>query len=81
MDSSNVDIQSRFVHALRTQATHKASNRFVGPLPCPYGHEGRIFQDIDQLLGHARAEHSAEIEELNDERARAALREAVTRLR
>jgi hypothetical protein len=81
MEPNNVDIQSRFVNALRTQASRKASNRFIGPLPCPYGHEGRIFQDVDQLLGHARTEHGAEIEGSSDERARNTLREAVMRLR
>lgn len=81
MELGNVDIQSRFVNALRTQASHKVTSGFIGPLPCPYGHEGRIFENIDQLLGHTKLEHSAEIEGLNSDRARATLRDAITKIR
>jgi hypothetical protein len=77
----NVDIQSRFVNALRTQASSKPPLRLGGLLTCPYGHKGRIFQNFDQLLGHARAEHAAKIGELNDEQAKISLRDTLIRAR
>jgi hypothetical protein len=81
MTSSHIDIQSRFVNALRTQASHKAESRLTGPLPCPYDHHGRMFQNIDQLLDHTRVEHASEIKNLDDKQARSKVREAVMMLR
>jgi hypothetical protein len=49
----SVNIQSKFVNALRTQG-NETHIPFSGALPCPYqGHHGRMFQDIDQLYDHA----------------------------
>lgn len=84
MDSSHLeytDIQSRFVHALRTQASSKAESRLGGPLPCPYGHNGRMFQTVDQLLDHARTEHSVEVQDLDDRQGRMKVHTAVVRAR
>ncbi|KAJ8111228.1 hypothetical protein OPT61_g6133 [Boeremia exigua] len=81
MDIPAIDIQSRFVHALRTQASHKPEQRISGPLPCPYNHKGRIFQTIDQLLNHTRAEHASEVEGLDDKQAYLKVRDAVARAR
>ena len=76
-----MDIQSRFVHALRTQARHKAEPRLAGPLPCLYGHSGRMFQDIDQLLNHLKAEHVSELTGLDEKEARLKVRQAIIELR
>jgi hypothetical protein len=76
MSSPVIDIQSRFVNALRTQASHKAEARAVGPLPCPYGHHGRIFQSVEQLLDHAKAEHNTELRGLDDKQGLLKVREA-----
>lgn len=75
MTSDNVDIQSRFINALRTQASHhKAEPRSVSTLTCPYvGHDGRVFQGVEQLLGHARTEHGEDFEGLASPQARAKL--------
>ncbi|KAJ4986121.1 hypothetical protein SVAN01_08385 [Stagonosporopsis vannaccii] len=81
MDFPQVDIQSRFVNALRTQASHKAESRLSGPLPCPYGHDGRMFQNIDQLLDHTKAEHASELQGLDDKQGRVQVRDAVIRAR
>ncbi|KAF1847404.1 uncharacterized protein K460DRAFT_57815 [Cucurbitaria berberidis CBS 394.84] len=73
-------VQSRFVNALRTQG--KAEYPLANALPCPYpGHHGRIFQSVDQLFDHAKAEHNAEIGSLEPRQARAQLREAALKLR
>ena len=73
-------VQSRFVHALRTQG--KAEYPLTSALPCPYpGHHGRIFQSVDQLFDHAKAEHKSEIAALEPRQARAQLKEAALKLR
>lgn len=76
-----MDIQSRFIHALRTQGSHKADRRSLGPWPCPYGHNGRMFQNVDQLLAHAKAEHPSEVTGLDESQERTKVREAVARAR
>lgn len=84
MDTPHIDrldIQSRFVNALRTQASNKAESRLEGPLPCPYGHNGRMFQTVDQLLDHARTEHSVEVQGLDDKQGRMKVRDSVVRAR
>lgn len=75
MNPGNVDIQSRFINALRTQASHhKGESRSTNTLLCPYpGHQGRVFQGVTQLLDHARAEHSTEFSGLASPQARAKL--------
>ncbi|CAO2651489.1 Nn.00g040590.m01.CDS01 [Neocucurbitaria sp. VM-36] len=73
-------VQSRFVHALRTQG--KAEYPLTSALPCPYpGHHGRIFQTVDQLFDHAKTEHHSEIANLEPRQARAQLKEAALKLR
>lgn len=81
MDLPHVDNQSRFGNALRSQASNKAENRFSGPLPCPYGHDGRIFQTTDQLLDHARTEHASEVQGLDDKEGRLHVRNAIFKAR
>ncbi len=70
MDSCVMDIQSRFVNALRTQAAFKPQYRGAGCLPCPYGHQGRMFQNIEQLMAHAKGEHASELTGLGEEEAK-----------
>jgi hypothetical protein len=80
MDTGHVDIQSRFVNALRTQG--KAEYPISGALPCPYaGHHGRMFQNVDQLFDHAKAEHDEETESLTPDQAKEMLKKAALRLR
>lgn len=80
MDSVDTDIQSKFVHALRTQG--KAEYSLSGALPCPYpGHHGRIFQSVDQLYHHAKAEHAAQLANLKPSQAREKLRDEALKLR
>lgn len=76
-----MDIQSRFVNALRTQAAKEP--RSAGTLPCPYLSQcqGRIFQDVGQLLGHARTDHKMDYDGLASPQARAKLIHAVKKLR
>jgi hypothetical protein len=80
MDTGHVDIQSKFVNALRTQG--KAEYPISGALPCPYaGHHGRMFQSVEQLFAHAKAEHDGQIEGLNPDQAKEMLKKAALRLR
>jgi hypothetical protein len=77
---SPVDIQSKFVNALRTQG--KAEYPISGALPCPYaGHHGRMFQSIAQLYDHATDEHREEVENLEPDQAKEMLKKAALRLR
>lgn len=76
MTSPIVDIQSRFVNALRTQASSKAESRTAGSLPCPYGHPGRTFQSVEQLYNHAKVEHASEIDGLDETEAKIGVRDA-----
>lgn len=73
----HIDTSPRYVKVLQTQASSKAENR--GSLPCPYGHNGRIFQSVDQLLDHARAEHPLEVQGIDDSIGRMKVRDAVLR--
>ncbi|KAL5119298.1 hypothetical protein ACEQ8H_002785 [Pleosporales sp. CAS-2024a] len=75
-----VQIQSKFVNALRTQA--KAEYSLSGALPCPFpGHHGRMFQGVDQLLDHAQEAHPSDISGLSPSQAREKLKKAVLKLR
>jgi hypothetical protein len=73
-------IQSKFVNALRTQGK-AAELPLTGAIPCPYGHHGRMFQSLDQLYDHTKAEHAHQIEGLKPKDAREQLRDAVLRFR
>ncbi|KAF2126052.1 hypothetical protein P153DRAFT_433857 [Dothidotthia symphoricarpi CBS 119687] len=80
MQPEYVDIQSRWVNALRTQS--KSEHPPTGALPCPFdGHDGRIFLNIDQLFDHVRADHASEVKDLEPSQARAYLRDAVAKSR
>jgi hypothetical protein len=80
MDRGNIDIQSKFVNALRTQA--KAEYPLSGALPCPFpGHHGRMFQSTDQLFDHAKTEHASELVKFSPEQARDEVRDAALKLR
>ncbi|KAH8704679.1 hypothetical protein GQ44DRAFT_629914 [Phaeosphaeriaceae sp. PMI808] len=79
-NTGNIDIQSKFVKALRTQG--KAEYPLSGALPCPYpGHHGRMFQSVDQLYDHAKTEHAAQIANLKPAQAREKLKDAALKLR
>ncbi|KAJ4355819.1 uncharacterized protein N0V89_003840 [Didymosphaeria variabile] len=78
--TSNVDIHSRWVTALRTQAKTVDAPP-TDALSCPYcEHSGRIFQSLDQLVNHANVEH-ASVLEANPETARAQVRDAALRMK
>jgi hypothetical protein len=80
MDTGNYHIQSKFANALRTQG--KAESSFSGALPCPYsGHDGRMFQTVDQLYGHAKAEHALQFASFPSGHARERLIDAALKLR
>jgi hypothetical protein len=80
MNTGNVDIHSRWVHALRTQKAE--SPTLTGALPCPYpGHNGRMFLSLDQLYDHAKTEHAPHFEGLRASQARDKLKDAVLALR
>jgi hypothetical protein len=80
MTTGPVDIQSKFVNALRTQG--KAEFPISGALPCPYpGHHGRMFQNIEQLYDHATDEHSKEIKNIEPEQVKETLKKAALKLR
>ncbi|KAE8857068.1 hypothetical protein PTNB29_08135 [Pyrenophora teres f. teres] len=68
-------LQSRFAQALKNQQGQ-------GPHPCPYpGHGGRMFQDFQQFLDHARIDHRSDFEGLDTRQSRAKLRELSIRFR
>ncbi|KAF2107222.1 hypothetical protein BDV96DRAFT_654068 [Lophiotrema nucula] len=72
---TNVDIQARFVNALRTQAKTVEQSDV---LTCPYGdHQGRIFQTFDQLFQHAKVEHTAILQGLDESKARSHVKDAI----
>jgi hypothetical protein len=77
---SNVDLEARFVNTLRTQpktpgATHSDS------LPCPFcNHQGRVFQNTDQLLSHVSLEHASILQSMETSQARAQVRKAALKL-
>ncbi|RMZ74109.1 telomerase-binding est1a [Pyrenophora seminiperda CCB06] len=61
--------QSRFAQALQNQQNQE-------PCSCPYpDHGGRIFQDFQQFLNHAKIEHPSDFEGLNTQQSRAKFRE------
>lgn len=72
MNPASINIQSRFIDALRTQPSHhKGEPRSASALSCPYcSHRGRVFQNLDQLWDHARTEHNSEFNGLASPRAR-----------
>jgi hypothetical protein len=72
--------QSRFVDALTTQKG-QAESPPSDALPCPYGHDGRIFATFNQLYDHVKADHSSQLRNSNDQEARSKVREAVLKLR
>jgi hypothetical protein len=79
MEPGNV-LQSKFANALRTQG--KAEYTLSGALPCPYSdHDGRMFQSVDQLYDHAKAEHALQIAIFKPGQARESLRDAALKLR
>ena len=72
--------QFRFVNTLRTQG--KAEYPVSSALPCPYpGHHGRMFQSVEQLFAHAKAEHSSDMAGVEPHQACAQLKEAALKLR
>lgn len=74
------DIHLRYVNALRTQKKSDLSS--ASALPCPYsGHHERIFQGIEQLYIHAKAEHGDQINKLPPRQARAQLKEKALEIR
>jgi hypothetical protein len=78
--TSNVDIHSRWVTALRTQAK-TADAPPPDALSCPYcDHSGRIFQTTDQLFSHAKVEHASLVEAFDPKTARAQVRDAALRM-
>ncbi len=81
MEFPPVDIDSHWVHALRTQPSHKAEQRLSGPLPCPYDHKCKMFSTFEQLVDHTRAEHALEVQGLDDKQARVKVHDAVVRAR
>ena len=81
MDPSNVDIQAHFNNAFRKQKSPKLESEPSELLTCPYGHSGRIFQNFQQLLDHARVEHASEVSGANDEQSNLRLQEAVVKAR
>ena len=73
-------VESRFVHALRTQG--KAEHSLAGAFPCPYPeHQGTVFQNVHQLFDHAKADHAAQIEGLDPRVARAQLKDASLKIK
>jgi hypothetical protein len=79
MDTGNV-FQSKFANALRAQ--RKAEYPLGCALPCPYpGHHGRMFQSVDQLYDHAKAEHASQFATFKPSQARERLRDAALKLR
>jgi hypothetical protein len=81
MELPKVDIHAHFNNAFRKQKSPKVESEPSELLTCPYGHSGRIFQNFQQLLDHARGEHASEVSGLNDDQSYSKLEEAVARAR
>jgi hypothetical protein len=81
MDLPKVDIHAHFNNAFRKQKSPKVESEPPELLTCPYGHSGRIFQNFQQLLNHAKDEHVSEVSGLNDEQSLLRLQEAVASAR
>ncbi|KAF3034643.1 hypothetical protein E8E11_004121 [Didymella keratinophila] len=81
MDFPVVDIQSRFVNALRTQRSYKTQDVVASPLACPFGHQGRIFQNIDQLLAHRKEDYPSEFNGLDVQQAKPMIQKNVIQAR
>jgi hypothetical protein len=65
--SSNVDLHTRYVHALRAQTAKTVDAPPPATLPCPYcDNHGRIFQDSSQLYDHAKLEHADKLQAMGD---------------
>lgn len=80
MDSENVDIPSKFVHALRTQVKTVSSSRSALPRPYP-GHHDCTFQTEGQLYDHVKAEHAAQVGMIEPLQARDKLTDEALKLR
>ncbi|KAF2864714.1 hypothetical protein BDV95DRAFT_508584 [Massariosphaeria phaeospora] len=79
--NASLDIHSRFVTALRTQAK-TAEAPPSDALPCPHcKNHARIFQTLEQLFSHAKAEHAAMLQAVEPAQARAQLRDAALKLK
>ncbi|KAK7178406.1 hypothetical protein PSPO01_15552, partial [Paraphaeosphaeria sporulosa] len=78
--TSNLDLYSRWVTALRTQAKTVDALR-PDALSCPYcEHSGRIFQAVDQLYSHAKVEHASLLDTMDPETAHAQVQDAALRM-
>jgi hypothetical protein len=73
--TSNVDVHSRWVTALRTQAK-TAESPSAEALPCPYCSGTRIFQSTNQLYDHTKLEHASILQAMDPAQARARVLEA-----
>jgi hypothetical protein len=75
--------RSKFVYALRTQVGTQGNTEWPlnDALPCPYGHHGRMFQNLDQLYDHAKTEHESQFSGFKPSQIREQLKDAVIRLR
>jgi hypothetical protein len=70
MTSGHVDLEARYVEALRTQPKTADAPR-SSALPCPYcTHQGRMFQTPSQVYNHVELEHAADLQALRLEPAR-----------
>ncbi|KAL5423574.1 hypothetical protein PMIN04_003839 [Paraphaeosphaeria minitans] len=79
--TSNVDIHSRWVTALRTQAKTVDAPP-PEALPCPYcEHSGRMFQTVGQLYSHAKVEHTSLLDTMDPDTACAQLQRAALQMK
>jgi hypothetical protein len=80
MSSGNVDLHARYVNVLRTQAK-TADAPPSDTLPCPFcNHQGRIFQNLDQLFSHAKDEHASVLQAIGPKGARAHVEEEALKM-
>ena len=58
-----------YAKVLRTQKG-SAELAATGEHPCPYtGHEGRVFQNFQELYSHGKTEHSSDFNGLDSQQA------------
>ncbi|KAF2270250.1 hypothetical protein CC78DRAFT_196553 [Lojkania enalia] len=77
----NADIHARYVNTLRTQAKTTDTQR-SDSFPCPYcAHQGRIFQNLDQLFDHVNIDHASRMQGMETSRARVQIREDALQLK
>ncbi|KAH7110579.1 hypothetical protein B0J11DRAFT_204662 [Dendryphion nanum] len=75
------DLQSRYIHALRTQEKTAAEKTRSDSFPCPYSDHEESFHNLDLLQDHVTLKHASKLKGLDPTRVRAQIREDVKKVK